>query len=142
MPGSLSICPAAREALRRCRHCTLCPSFCPHSSPAGCCQWIWAAVMPQPCLCTAPWHTGFSAQSPAAQWAAGTHRHRQLPFRGAQRLIDRAMDDLVRHNLNLTGDKADFHLVLAALQAQVVRLFLKTKIKPGCQSPEWQLERQ
>jgi len=68
--------------------------------------------------------------------APGTHRHGQLPFRGAQRLVDRAVDDFVRNNLDLARDKANFHLVLVAFQAQAVRLFLTTKIESGCQPLE------
>lgn len=52
------------------------------------------------------------------------------------------MDDFIRNNLDLAGDKADFHLVLIAFQAQAVRLFLTTKTEPGCQSLEQHSELQ
>lgn len=72
-------------------------------------------------------------QGPPAR-RAPTHRHRQLPLRGAQRLVDGAVDDFVGNNLDLTRDQADFHLVFIALQAQAVRLFLKAVKKSGCQA--------
>lgn len=84
-----------------------------------------------------------SASAPCSQpGGSATHRHRQLSFRRAQRLVDRAVDDFIRNNLDLAGDEADFHLVLIALQAQAVRLFLTTKIEPACQSLEQHSELQ
>lgn len=72
----------------------------------------------------APGQMGLGAMSASASSAPSTHRDGQLPLSCAQGLVDRAVDDSLRDDLDVAGHLADLDLVLMALQPQAVLLFL------------------
>lgn len=73
--------------------------------------------------CSDTW-AGLGARSTSTSSALSNYRDRQLTLSCAQGLIDRAVNNSIRDDLDVTGHLAYLDLVLIALKPQAVLLLL------------------
>lgn len=74
--------------------------------------------------------TRLGAKPTSVSSAPSTHCDGQLPLGCAQGLVDRAVDDSLGDDLDVTGHLANLDPVLVALEAQAVLLLLQEQ--KGC----------
>lgn len=80
---------------------------------------------------------GLGARATSTWGTVFTHCDGQLALGCAQGLVDRAVDDSVRDDLDVTGHLAYLDPVLVALEAQAVLLLLREQSRGAHQGP-WQ----